>query len=74
MEYSIDLRGEVCPYNFVKAKLKLEELNANDVLEILLDEGEPIRNVPRSIKEEGHEILKVQKLDNFFKLTIKKRG
>ena len=71
---SIDLRGEVCPINFVRTKLKLEELQDGDLLEVFLDDGEPIRNVPRSVKEEGHEILKVEKLDNGFKLLIRKSG
>ena len=68
----LDLRGVVCPINFVKTKLKLEEMNAGEILEIIIDEGEPIANVPRSIKEEGQKIIKVQKVDNYFRLLIEK--
>lgn len=70
----LDLRGVACPLNFVKTKLKLEEMQSGQVLEIILDDGEPIRNVPRSVKEEGHQIIKVVHLDeeNVFKLYIKK--
>lgn len=69
---SLDLRGVVCPINFIKTKLKLEELNSGDILEITIDQGEPMANVPRSIKEEGHQILKVQETGKYWKLIIKK--
>lgn len=67
----LDLRGVLCPMNFVKAKLKLEELEPGQTLELVLDDGEPMRSVPRSIKEEGHKIVSVEKLDgNAYRLVI----
>ena len=71
-EAYLDLRGIVCPTNFVKTKLKLEEMNPGEVLEIIIDEGEPMANVPRSLKEEGHKIIKVEKLNGSFRLSIEK--
>lgn len=68
----LDLRGVACPINFVKAKLKLEEMDKGDLLELIIDSGEPMANVPRSIKEEGHKIIHVQKIDNCFSLLIEK--
>jgi len=68
----LDLRGVVCPNNFVRAKLKLEEMRSGEILEIIIDDGEPIKNVPRSIKEEGHKIIKVEKIDGHFRLLIEK--
>jgi len=68
----LDLRGVVCPINFVKTKLKLEEMHEGEILEIVIDSGEPMANVPRSIKEEGHRIIKVDKLGNHFRLLIEK--
>jgi len=53
---TLDLTGVICPLNWVKAKLALEELNAGDELTILLDPGEPIESVPRSAREDGHEV------------------
>lgn len=70
--YHLDLRGVICPMNFVKTKLKLEELDSGELLEVLLDEGEPIQNVPRSAQEEGHKILKVERLDSHYKVLIEK--
>ncbi|MEE8185355.1 MAG: sulfurtransferase TusA family protein [Thermodesulfobacteriota bacterium] len=57
----LDLRGVLCPINFVKTKLKLESMDEGQVLEIVIDAGEPIQNVPKSLKEEGCFRLKVQK-------------
>ncbi len=68
----LDLRGVLCPINFVKTKLKLDTMEAGEVLELVLDSGEPIQNVPKSIKEEGHKILEVKKEEGFFKLKIQK--
>jgi len=62
----------MCPTNFVKTKLKLEAMDEGEVLEVILDSGEPIQNVPKSVKEEGHKIVKVEKEDGAFKLMIKK--
>lgn len=68
----LDLRGVICPYNFVKTKLKLESLESGDQLRVLLDEGEPIRNVPQSISNEGHQILKQEKVDHYYRVVIQK--
>ena len=69
---NLDLRGVVCPINFVKTKLKLEEMNSGEILEIVIDPGEPMANVPRSIKEEGHKVIKVDKAGDCFRLLIEK--
>jgi TusA-related sulfurtransferase len=53
---TLDLTGVVCPLNWVKAKLALEELDPGDQLTLLLDLGEPIESVPRSAREDGHEV------------------
>lgn len=71
-DQSIDLRGVLCPMNFVKTKLKLEEMETGQVLEVFLDDGEPMRSVPRSVKEEGHKIVLVENIGKAYKLLIKK--
>jgi len=55
-----DLRGVGCPLNFVKAKLALEKVDIGQSLEVLLDGGEPVRNVPESFAEQGQEILEIK--------------
>jgi tRNA 2-thiouridine synthesizing protein A len=68
----LDLHGVICPMNFVKTKLALEDLTPGDLLEIIIDEGDAMLNVPRSIKEEGHKIIKVIPLGETFQILIEK--
>ncbi|MCP4340835.1 MAG: sulfite reductase subunit beta (hemoprotein) [Desulfobulbaceae bacterium] len=69
-----DLRGVVCPMNFVKTKVELSKINIGDRLRILLDDGEPIDNVPRSVKTEGHEILSQEQDGDHWVVVIEKNG
>ena len=70
---TVDITDVVCPVTFVKAKVALEELIDGQVLSIRLNEGEPVQNVPRSIKEEGHQILKlIDNGDGTYNLIVKK--
>ncbi len=70
----LDLRGVICPYNFVKTKLKLETMVAGQILAVLLDEGDPIRNVPRSVSDDGHIVLSQEPLAQFYRVMIRKRA
>jgi anaerobic sulfite reductase subunit C len=70
----LDLLGVCCPMNFVRAKLALEKIAPGDQLEILLDDGEPIVNVTRSMKDEGHTLLKVDPENGHFRVLVEKRG
>ncbi len=70
---SIDLKGEVCPYTFVKTKLALEEMVIDQVLEVVVDHEPAVENVPRSLKNEGQNVLAVDKInDTDWKIVIKK--
>lgn len=73
VDAELDLRGVICPYNFVKTKLKLESMNPGQVLAVLLDDGEPIRNVPRSVSEDGHTVLSQEPLKGSYRVVIRKR-
>jgi len=69
---TVDLRGVTCPTNFVKAKLALEMVDTGEVIEFLLDDGEPVKNVPRSLKGEGHKLLGLKEVDGYYILTLEK--
>ncbi|MHC4260829.1 MAG: sulfurtransferase TusA family protein [Planctomycetota bacterium] len=71
-EHVIDLRGVVCPLNFVKAKLELEKVAVGEMLEIFLDEGEPVRNVPESFTDQGQEVLEVKNLGGHFCVKVRR--
>ena len=53
---ALDLTGVVCPLNWVKTRLALEQLGPGEELAVRLDPGEAIESVPRSAREEGHEV------------------
>jgi TusA-related sulfurtransferase len=68
-----DLRGVVCPMNFVKTKLELARMEPGRRLEIWLDPGPPIENVPRSVVLEGHTILRREKAGDYWVVEIQKK-
>lgn len=70
-DLELDLRDQVCPYAFLQAKVALEDMAPGQILRITLC-GRDIENVPRSIKEEGHEIVHVQKGEDSFMFYIKR--
>lgn len=72
VDSTLDITRDVCPITFVKTKLKLEQMNRGEILEVILNDGEPIRNVPRSIKDEGHRIVLVEQTGEKYRLLIEK--
>jgi len=71
-DVELDLRGVICPYNFVKTKLKLEAMQIGQVLSVLLDDGDPIKNVPMSVQNEGHTVLSQERIDQSFRVFIRR--
>ncbi len=69
----INLRGVACPLNFVKAKLELEKLEIGDILEVLLDEGEPVRNAPASFAEQGQDVLEVKNVGDHYRMKVRRK-
>ena len=71
----VDITDVNCPITFVKTKVALEELDDGDLLEVRLNDGEPVQNVPRSLKEEGHKVLELtQNDDGTYRLIVQKVG
>ena len=68
-----DFRGVACPMNFVKTKIQLSTMQSGQLLEILLDDGQPINNVPGSVRQEGHEVLSTEKVNDYWKVLIRKK-
>ena len=59
-----DLRGVGCPMNLVKTKVAFAKINSGQILGLILDNGPPINNVPRSVIREGHEVLSKEQLED----------
>ncbi len=69
----LDLRGVPCPLNLVKAKLALEKVAVGDILEIEIDDGEPIQNLPVSLVRQGQEVLETIEQQGSFCLKVRRR-
>lgn len=71
---SVDITREACPMTYVRTKLKLEGLGDGAVLEVLLRGEEPLKNVPRSARDEGHEVVSLEpRADGSWRLLIRKQ-
>lgn len=71
-QYQLDITQDRCPMTFVKTKLELEKLQPGDTLEVLLNDGEPLNNVPKTAVEQGFSIVeKVHVKDNVHRLVIR---
>ncbi|WP_342597817.1 sulfurtransferase TusA family protein [Cyanobacterium aponinum UTEX 3222] len=70
-EFVLDLRGTPCPINFIRSKLQLEKMSQGDVLEIHLDGGEPIEQVPNSLSMEGYSIEAIEDKGEYFVLSVR---
>jgi TusA-related sulfurtransferase len=68
----LDLRGTPCPINFVRTKLRLEKMPPGTLLEVWLDPGEPMEQVPDSLKMEGYGIEQIEDHTDFFALKIRR--
>ncbi len=71
-DVELDLRGTPCPINFVRTKLRLEQMEEGQLLEVWLDPGEPIEQVPDSLKVEGYPIEALEDRSEFFALRVRR--
>ena len=72
---TLDITREVCPMTYVRTKLKLEALEPGTLLEVLLRGSEPLKNVPRNARDEGHEVVSLEpRPDGTHVLTLRKQG
>jgi sulfite reductase (ferredoxin) len=68
-----DYRGVACPMNFVKVKLDLAKMKTGEQIKVLLDDGQPIENVPRSVAGEGHLVRDQKREGEHWSVIIEKR-
>lgn len=57
----LDLRGEVCPYTFVRTKLALEEIAVGDELVLIFDHRPAFTSIPQALREDGHAVLAIER-------------
>ncbi|QID34245.1 sulfurtransferase TusA family protein [Hydrogenobacter sp. T-8] len=69
----LDIRGDICPFTFVKSKLALEQMEVGQVLRVIVDYKPSAESVPKSMREEGQEVLGVNQIaENTWEILIKK--
>ena len=74
IDKEIDLRGKVCPYTFIESMLALEEMKVGEVLRVIVDYAPAVCDVPKSLKNEGYEILDVGAInDTDWAILVKNR-
>jgi tRNA 2-thiouridine synthesizing protein A len=73
VDQTLDIRGQVCPLTFVRAKLAIEKMTIGAVLEIVVDHQPAAVNVPRSMEQEGQRVLKVEQAgENEWRIFVRK--
>lgn len=71
--FKLDITHEHCPMTFVKTKIELAKLQPGDVLEVILIEGEPLDNVPKSVVSQGYNLVEVKHIEGqIHQVTIQK--
>lgn len=71
----LNIKGEICPFTFVKSKLALEKMEKGQILRVIVDYEPAIRNVPRSMEEQGHKVLSINKInDTDYEIIVEKNG
>ncbi len=73
IDKTVDIRGQICPYTFVRSKLAIEKMNVGEVLEVITDHKPASENVPRSMENEGQKVLKVEQTgDKEWRILVRK--
>jgi tRNA 2-thiouridine synthesizing protein A len=71
-DQAIDITAEVCPMTFVRTKLRLERMRPGEILSVRLRGEEPLRNVPKAARDEGHSILGIVSTGSDHIVTIRR--
>jgi len=75
VDQELDITGETCPMTFVRTRLALDRMRPGQTLLVRLRGAEPLRNVPRTAREQGHEVLSLQTgADGVTQLLLRRGG
>lgn len=70
-DMTLDLRGTPCPINFVRTKLQLQRMASGALLEVWIDAGEPVAQVPDSLKMDGYTIEQLTNQGDYYALQVR---
>ncbi len=74
VDKELNIKGEVCPYTFVKTKLTLETMEPGEVLKVIVDHVPATENIPKSLKGEGNEVMDVSQINDTDWQIIARKG
>jgi tRNA 2-thiouridine synthesizing protein A len=64
IDRDLNLKGKICPYTFIESMLTLEEMESGQILRVTVDYPPAVCDVPKSLKNEGYEILEVSPVND----------
>ncbi|GAB6061629.1 sulfurtransferase TusA family protein [Deferrisoma palaeochoriense] len=70
----LDITGDVCPMTLVRVRMALEQVEPGQELEILMAPGEPVASIPRTLRDEGHEVVSVERDGGAFRVRVRKKA
>jgi tRNA 2-thiouridine synthesizing protein A len=70
----LDITQDVCPMTLVRVRMAMDRVKPGETLKIAMASGEPVTSIPRTLREEGHELLAVEKAGDAFEVTVRKRA
>ena len=73
-ETLLDITGDVCPMTLVRVRMAMDRVAPGGTLRILMAAGEPVASIPRTLREEGHEVLAVERRGEAFSVTVRKKA
>ena len=73
-DHVLDITSEVCPMTFVRTRLALDRMAPGEVLLVRVTGEEPLRNVPRTAAEQGHQVLSVETRPDGVSEILLRRG
>lgn len=68
----MDITDVKCPVTFARTLLRLEDMEVGEVLEVFLNDGEPLQNVPKSITNEGHKVILIEKAGDRYRMLVER--
>ena len=70
----IDITNDICPMTFVRTRLALDKMSPGEILLVRLKGQEPLRNVPRTATEQGHQVLQIETDSSGISRLLIRRG
>ncbi len=73
-EFDLDITGDVCPMTLVRVRMALGRVAPGGTLRVTMGAGEPVTSIPRTLRDEGHEVVSVERSGDAFRVTFRLKG